>query len=238
MNDIIKVNYSNDRQTISARDLWEFLDKPYTKFTMWFDKYKSYGFTEGEDYRELSAKTYTSVGAAHDAIDYEITIDMAKEFCMLQRTEKGKIARQYFINLEKKWNSPEVIMKRALQFADERIKQLENRMELDKPKVDFADHVATSTNSLLVREVAKIISKDGIEIGEKRLYKKLRTWGWVFQKSCEATQDAIKKGYMEISETVKQFKDGQKIVFKTSRVTGKGQMRIIEKLKEEAAKEA
>lgn len=75
-NELIKVDYDyeNDRITTSARTLWEKLGRPYTKFTMWFDAYKRYGFVENEDYREVSVKIYTSCGAAHEAVDYEITL--------------------------------------------------------------------------------------------------------------------------------------------------------------------
>lgn len=230
MNELIPVNHN--RQTTSARQLWQFLGRPYEQFNKWFDKYKEYGFAENLDYRALSTKILTAQGNCVDAKDYEITVDMAKELCMLQKTEKGSQARKYFIEVEKAWNSPEMIMKRALEIANDKVKALEGKVEQDKPKVEFADHVATSTNSLLVREVAKIISKQGIEIGEQRLYKKLRDWGWVFKNSCEAKQRAIESGYMEVAETVKETSKG-KFTFKTSRVTGKGQIRIMEKLKEE-----
>ncbi len=126
MNELIKINYQHDRQTTSARSLWEFLDKPYTKFTMWFDQYKQYGFTEKEDYRALSVKTYTAQGNAVDTTDYEITIDMAKELAMLQKTERGKQARLYFIELEKSWNTPEAVMARALKMADVKLLSLQN----------------------------------------------------------------------------------------------------------------
>lgn len=126
-----------------------------------------------------------------------------------------------------------LIAQRKIQLKDKAIAEKERQLAEQKPKVEFADHVATSTNSLLVREVAKIVSKDGIKIGERNLYKKLREWGWVFKSSCEATQKAIESGYMEVSETVKQLKDDKKITFKTSRITGKGQLRIVQKLKSE-----
>ena len=103
MNELIKVNYSADRQTTSARDLWEFLDQPYSQFTKWFDQYKEYGFVEGQDYRAISENFLTAQGNASVRMDYEITIDMAKELAMLQKTEKGKQARQYFIEVEKRY---------------------------------------------------------------------------------------------------------------------------------------
>lgn len=229
MNDLIEVN--PDRQTTSARNLWKFLDKPYKHFTDWFNQYKGYGFTENVDFMGLSDNSEKPQGG-RPTQDYEITIDMAKELCMLQKTDKGSQARKYFIAVQNAWNSPEMIMKRAMQYLNLKVDTLQKQISLDKPKVEFANHVATATNSLLVREAAKIITKDGIKIGEQRLYTKLREWGWVFKKSCEATQYAIETGYMELSETVKETSKGN-FTFKTSRVTGKGQLAIVKKLKDE-----
>lgn len=90
MNDLIKVTYSNDRPTTSARDLWEFLDRPYTEFLKWFNQYKDYGFAENQDFRALRVKVRTAQGNEVDSADYEITVDMAKELAMLQKSEKGK----------------------------------------------------------------------------------------------------------------------------------------------------
>lgn len=127
MNELIKMNYENDRQTTSARALWEFLDKPHGEFTKWFTRYAEYGFTEKTDYRLIDKLVENPMGG-RPATDYEISIDMAKELAMLQKSEKGKIARQYFIELEKKWNSPESIMARALKMADVKLLSLQNSM--------------------------------------------------------------------------------------------------------------
>lgn len=217
--------------TVSGRDVHAFLEIK-TEYAKWFERMTEYGFTENQDFAVI-VKNDENHQVGRPSTDHIVKLDMAKELCMIQRNEKGRQARQYFIAVEKAWNSPEMIMKRALEFANKKVLELQDKIELDKPKVEFADHIATSNNSMLVREVAKIISKQGIEIGERRLYKKLREWGWVFKNSCEATQEAIKRGYMEVSETVKQISDNKKITFKTSRVTGKGQVKIYEKLKAE-----
>lgn len=230
MNDIIKVTYNSDRPTTSARDLWEFLDKPYTKFTMWFNQYKDYGFTENQDFRELSVKTYTSQGAEHDAVDYEITVDMAKELAMLQKSEKGKIARQYFIELEKQWNSPESIMARALQMADRKIYELQSRIEQDKPKTLFADSVAASHTSILVGDLAKLIKQNGYDIGAKRLFEYLRSKGYLIKSGSSwnmPTQRAMEMGLFEVKETVVNSPDGTTRITKTTKVTGKGQIYFI-----------
>lgn len=112
MYDLIEVNYDNDRPTVSARELHEYLNVK-TAFTDWFPRMCEYGFEEGKDfYSFLSEST-----GGRPKTEYQLTIEMSKEICMLQRSDEGKQARLYFIELEKKWNSPEYIMSRALQFA-------------------------------------------------------------------------------------------------------------------------
>lgn len=234
-NDLIKVNYDGDRQTTSARDLWEYLDRPYDQFTKWFDKYKEYGFVENQDYRDLSIKILTSHGATHDATDYEITIEMAKELAMLQKSEKGKIARLYFIDLEKRWNSPEAVMARALQIADKRLIELQTRIEKDKPKVLFANAVTASKNSILVGELAKILRQNGIETGQNRLFAWLRDNGYLIKRKGTdynmPTQRSMELELFEVKETSVTHSDGHIGISKTPKVTGKGQIYFINKFK-------
>ena len=164
MNELIKVTYNNDRPTVLGRDLHSFLVVD-TEYRHWFPRMCEYGFTEGVDFRSFLNE---STGG-RPAQDRQLTIDMAKEISMLQRTEKGKLARLYFIDLEKKWNSPEAVMARALQMANRKILDLQNRIELDKPKTIFADAVTASKSSILIGDLAKIIRQNGYEIGQKRL---------------------------------------------------------------------
>lgn len=121
MNELIKINYESDRPTVLARDLHEFLEAE-TPFHKWFPRMCEYGFTEDEDYRTfLSNRSDGLPGKPRQ--DAQLTIDMAKEICMLQRNEKGKQARQYFLQLEREWNSPEAVMSRALRMAEERLER-------------------------------------------------------------------------------------------------------------------
>ena len=122
MNELIKVNYDNDRPTISGRELHEFLEVE-SNYTTWFKRMCEYGFTEEIDFIPFLEE---STGG-RPSQDHQMTIDMAKEICMLQRTEKGKQARQYFIALEKAWNTPEMILSRALKVAEQQMKQLQIR---------------------------------------------------------------------------------------------------------------
>lgn len=137
MPDLINVNYNSDRPTASARELWEFLEKPYTKFTMWFDAFKEYGFSENEDYRRVSVKTYTPEGGTQTAVDYEITVDMAKELAMLQKTEKGREARRYFIACEK---------------ALKRIEHEHQQWEIERAKGVIIRHVLTDTIKMKIAD--------------------------------------------------------------------------------------
>ena len=118
MNELIKINYESDRPTVLARDLHEFLEVE-TPFNKWFSRMCEYGFTDGADFQTFLSK---STGG-RPATDAQLTIDMAKEICMLQRNEKGKQARQYFLQLEREWNSPEAVMSRALRMAEKRLER-------------------------------------------------------------------------------------------------------------------
>ncbi|MBU5254996.1 phage antirepressor KilAC domain-containing protein [Tissierella praeacuta] len=245
MNKLIKINYDNDRYTTSARDLWEFLGKPYTEFPKWFNHYKEYGFAENLDFRVIDrfVDDVNVFGGKRKLTDYEITVDMAKELAMLQKSEKGKVARQYFIELEKKWNSPEAIMARALKMADMKIMEyqntvtsLENKIELDKPKVIFADAVTASHTSILIGELAKILRQNDVQIGQNRLFEWLRNNGYLIKRKGTdynmPTQYSMELGLFEVKETSITHSDGHISISKTSKVTGKGQVYFINKFKE------
>ena len=116
--------------------------------------------------------------------DAALTIDMAKEICMIQRNEKGKQARQYFLQLEKDWNSPEKVMARALRIAERKINGLEEKVKQDAPLVLFANSVSASKNSILVGELAKLLKQNGVDTGQIRLFKKLRERGYLIRRTC------------------------------------------------------
>ncbi|HBF8536836.1 phage antirepressor KilAC domain-containing protein [Clostridioides difficile] len=122
------------------------------------------------------------------------------------------------------------IMARALQVAQRKIESKNRELE---EKNRFINQIASSKNSLLVREVAKVISKsNGIIIGEKRLYEKLRLWGLVFKNSTEPKQFAVEKGYLETVEGTRETSTGV-FTYRTTRVTGKGQEYILKRLLKE-----
>ena len=227
MNEIIKVNYENDRPTVLARDLHDFLEVK-TAFKDWFPRMCEYGFSEGTDFCSFLSES----SGGRPAQDAQLTIEMAKEICMLQRNERGKQARQYFIQLEKDWNSPEKVMARALQIADKRIKRLETQIEADRPKVLFAGAVETSKSSILIGELAKILKQNGIKIGPIRLFEWMRQNGYLIRRNGSdynmPTQRAMEMGLFEIKETSIVHADGHTSISKTPKVTGKGQVYFVD----------
>lgn len=240
MNELIKVNYENvDRPTVSGRELWEALqvETPYKK---WFDRMAEYGFSEGVDFnldKNVRVQIEGNRNVSREITDHQLTIPMAKELCMLQRTDKGKQMRQYFIAVEEQWNSPEAIMARALQLSNVKMKQLETtvndlqkQMEQDKPKVLFADSVTASSSSILIGELAKLIKQNGVDIGQRRLFEWMRTNGYLIKRKGSEynlpTQRSMEQGLMEIKET-SVVHTGYTTISKTPKVTGKGQVYFI-----------
>jgi anti-repressor protein len=229
MNELIPINMNDpERITVSARDLHEFLEVE-TRFNDWFHRMCEYGFAENHDFRFYSKMSNTSGG--RPAQDAQITIDMAKELCMLQRNEKGKQARQYFIQLEKDWNSPERVMARALQIANKKLQVLEAQAEENRPKVLFADSVATSHTSILIFDLAKILKQNGVDIGGNRLFEWMRKNGYLVRRKGSdynmPTQRSMEMSLFEVKETSVSHSDGHISVNKTPKVTGKGQQYFI-----------
>ena len=234
MNEIIKVNYDNDRPTVLARDLHDFLEVK-TAFKDWFPRMCEYGFSQGVDFNPLKNEQVRLEGdrqVTRMIDDAQLTIEMAKEICMLQRNERGKQARQYFIQLEKDWNSPEKVMARALQIADKKITRLETQIEEDRPRVLFAGAVETSKSSILIGELAKILKQNGIKIGPIRLFEWMRQNGYLIRRNGSdynmPTQRAMEMGLFEIKETSIVHADGHTSISKTSKVTGKGQVYFVD----------
>lgn len=236
MNDLITVSYDGERQTALGRELHEFLEVG-TQYSIWFERMTEYGFSENVDYQAINQKRLTAQGNETILTDHQITIDMAKEISMLQRTEKGKQARQYFIELEKAWNSPEKIMARAIQIADKQINSLTLQLEAQHPKVIFADSVSVSNTSILIGELAKIIKGNGVDIGEKRFFEWLRNNKYLISRKGTdynaPTQKSMELNLFKVKETVITHSDGHISINKTTKVTGKGQIYFVNKFKTE-----
>lgn len=237
MNELIKVNYESDRPTILGRDLHAALEvvTPYDK---WFPRMSEYGFTEGEDYSTFLSDRIDGK-AGKPRTDHQLTIDMAKEICMIQRSEKGKQFRQYFIEVEKQWNTPESVMSRALRFANKQLDEiksanalLESKIEADKPKVIFADSVSAAKTSILVGDLAKLLKQNGVNIGQNRLFEWLRQNGYLIKGGSSKnmpTQKAADMGLFEVKVSTVNNPDGSIRETKTTKVTGKGQVYFVNK---------
>ena len=172
-----------------------------------------------------------SYGRSRDV--YEMTRD---GFTLLAMGFTGKDALRWkmkyieaFNLMEQKINSPEFIMAKALRIADEKIQALTQRIELDRPKTIFADAVTASSNSILIRDLAKLIRQNGIDIGEKRLYTWMRDNEYICQSSTAPTQRAMDMKLFEVEMRVIERGDGTTITKQTTKVTGKGQVYFMNK---------
>lgn len=242
MNELIKISFESENPTVSGRELHEALEVQ-TAYKDWFPRMCEYGFAENVDFNPLKIEQVQIEGnreVKREIADHQLSIDMAKELCMIQRSEKGKQARQYFISVENQWNTPEAVMSRALKMANAKLEEIKNtnfslyqKIEKDKPKVLFADAVATAKTSILIGELAKILKQNGIDTGEKRLFEWLRSNGYLIKRKGTdynaPTQQSMDMNLFEVKETAISHSDGHTTVNKTTKVTGKGQAYFINK---------
>lgn len=168
MKELIKVDYNSERPTVNGRELHESLQVK-TAYKDWFPRMCEYGFEEGKDFCSILSE---STGG-RPATNHQLTIDMAKQLCMIQRTELGQMFRKYFIQIEEQWNSPETVMARAVQFANTKLAVVENenlkllntvalqsqQIAEMKPKVSYYDVVLNCKDLLSMRAIAKDYGK-------------------------------------------------------------------------------
>lgn len=232
MNELIKLTTTGEDITLSARELHEFLEVT-ERFSNWFNRQLQYGFEENIDY--VGCKTFNTL-AKQELQDYEIKLDMAKEIAMIQRSEKGKQARQYFLQVEKAWNSPEMIMKRALEIANKRVEnlQLENAQQKQiigelKPKADYTDTILKNKGLVTITQIAKDYGMSAQEMNTK-----LHDLGVQYKQSGQwlLYSKHHSKGYTH-SETVPiTRKNGQADITMTTKWTQKGRLFIYDLLKQ------
>ena len=234
MRDLINIHIQNNQQLVSARDLYKGLDLKI-RFSLWVTKNFD-SFEENQDFTSVTTDTEVQNNGGiqiRKLQDYLLTIDMAKELCMMSKTERGKEVRKYFIQVEKDWNSPDMIMQRALSISKQRIEALQNENAAMKPKALFADSVATSKSTVLVGELAKIIRGNGVDIGATRLFRWMREHGYLINRKGSdwnmPTQRAMNLGLFKIKETTINHSNGTTSISKTPKVTGKGQQYFINK---------
>lgn len=205
MNELIKVDYTNStRPTVLGRDLHEMLEveTPYSK---WFSRMCEYGFEENKDFATVDKNVLRADGSVMPQIqhDHQLTIAMAKELCMLQRTEKGKQCRQYLIALEEAWNTPDQLMARALRVADETIKSLTAELESAAPKVQYFDTLVDRNLLTNFRDTAK-----ELHVAPKAFINFLLDKGYIYRDNksrLRPYQTHVEKGLFEVKEFASEF---------------------------------
>lgn len=179
MSDLIRIDFTQEIPRVSARELYEGLGVK-SNFTTWFRRLTEYGFVENEDYVTEFQKRKTVQGNMISYMDIQVSVDMAKQICMLQRNEKGMKYRQYFLEMEKAWNSPEQVMARALQLSEQKLSEWEERcwtleeelveqnekIEQMKPKVQYVDQILQAEGTMNISQIAKDYGMSGQAMNE------------------------------------------------------------------------
>lgn len=249
MNELIPINYDGEQLTVSARELHKSLEIS-KRFSAWFET-NSQGFIKNEDYTSVLTGTEVQNNGGvqiRELQDYSLSVDMAKHICLMSRTEKGKECRQYLIDLERAWNTPEQVFARALKMADRTIaklkdtnKSLAEKIEADRPKTIFADAVSASHTSILIGDLAKLICQNGYQIGQKRLFQWMRDNGYLMVSGSSRNmpkQKYVEQGLFEIKESNVQNPDGSVRITRTTKVSGKGQLYFVNKFLGQEAEKA
>lgn len=203
--ELIKIKVENDQQLVSARDLHKALELT-TRFSKWVDQnFKA--FEEGADYEGVTG--VTPYNQAHpdklqELQDYAITIDMAKELCMMSKTPKGKEVRQYFIKVEKNWNNPQAIVERAYNILHSENLQLKLIVKEQAPKVTYYDQVIDKNGLTNFRDTAKMLGWK-----PKAFNQLLEDHDYIYRAGSKKTikpyAEYVAKGYFEIKDTNSGF---------------------------------
>ena len=253
MGELIKIEVNENQEIIvSGRELHKGLEVE-SRYNDWFKRMLKYGFEENLDYIAITQKKVTAQGNETTYIDHVIKLDMAKEICMLQRNDKGREFRKYFIECEKRLKEqqlPQLTRKEELQLqlfsedslevvnahkelvkieVEEATKPLLGKIEEDKPLVDFAETISKTSDSISIGDFAKLIKDEGIKLGRNKLFEWLRDNKYLM-KDNKPYQKYIDNGYFEIIEYSYNTPYGSKFGIKTL-ITGIGQIKIIEKLR-------
>lgn len=238
--ELIKVTVKNDQQLVSARELHKGLELT-TRFSKWVDQ-NFRDFASGTDFMSVTTVTDMPNGGTKPIQDYALTIDMAKQLCLLSRTKKGKEYREYLIQIEKNWNNPDMIVQRALAIQNNKIQMLEHEKKLledksakqaqkiarDADDVIFAKAIRYSHHAIPVGELAEILTQNGFVIGRNQLFQLLREEKYLssFNHSWNVPMtQMVKRGLFRITHSL--TRDGRG--YSQTWVTPKGQKHIINK---------
>lgn len=239
MKELIKITKTKTGNVVSARDLYSFLGAT-ERFSNWIERQFQYGFDENIDY--VGCKQFNTL-ANQELEDFALTLDTAKEISMIQKSEKGKEARKYFISCEKalsynQFRLPQTYSEALRELANTneqkekallQLYQANETIEQNKPKVVFADSVVGSSNSILVRQFAKDLCDDGFKIGQNQLFQWLRDNKYL-NRDNEPYQNYVEQGVFEVI-TRSVGSGAGTLTKKTTKVTGKGQVYFAKKIK-------
>lgn len=229
MNELIKVTETNGQRLVDARELHTFLESN-RQFSDWIkDRIEKYGFVENQDYTSFHNFVKRASGGS-TRIEYALTIDMAKEISMVENNEKGRLARQYFIEMEKKAvlmlpKSENEIIQQALAILNVRIEEerkqrelvqhnlhrAEKQLQAAAPKLEVYEAAMASGTLMKVRQAAKMI---GTKMGQNKFFARLRTDG-ILMESNEPYQEYIERGFFKIKERMIVVNGENKAVFTT-----------------------
>lgn len=235
------INYDGNEPTVSARELHKSLEIS-KRFSAWFET-NSQGFVENEDFTSVLSSTVVNNGAHREIQDYSLSVDMAKHICLMSRTEKGKECRQYLIDLEKAWNTPEQVFARALKMADQTIAKLKGSVETLtaevsvknqiigelKPKADYYDEILKNPGLVTITQIAKDYGMSG-----KKMNDILHDLGIQYKQSGQwLLYDKYSKNGYTHSETVDIVRsDGRRDVKMNTKWKQKGRIFLYNMLKE------
>ena len=243
MNELISINYNSEQPTVLGRDLHEAFEVK-TAYKDWFPRMCEYGFEDGKDYILVAQKRATNnpKNPYTNITNHQLTIPMAKEICMLQRSDKGREFRQYFIKIEEQWNTPEAVMARALKFANQKLAEIQqNNLKLTEkvaiqeqqiiemqPKVTYYDIVLNCKDLVTITTIAKDYGKSGQWMNETLhelgiQYKQGKIW-LLYQKHAE-------QGYTSTKTSIYDGTDGEKHTSVHTYWTQKGRLFIYDTLK-------
>lgn len=246
-NGIVPVYENEDKQVVNARELHAFLEVG-KRFADWVtDRIEKYGFIEGEDYvtviPEIGKNPDLTNKGGRPSKDYLLTLDTAKEIAMAENSDRGRQVRKYFIECERKLREiklyggfysqlpktfPDAL--RALAETEEKRLALETKVKEDAPKVLFAESVQASPTTILIGELAKILRQNGIQVGQNRLFKQLRSDKFLMfngEGRNIPTQRAMEMGLFVVTETTITRPDKEPKIVTTTKVTGRGQLYFI-----------
>ncbi len=238
MNELINVTMNeNNEQTVSARDLYTALEIKQ-RFSAWFEN-NSKNLIEDMDFTTVLTDTEVKNNGGtqlRQLQDYQLTLDASKQIAMMSASEKGKQIRMYFIEVEKQFNSPEMMMARSLQYAnqtllqyDQQIKELSTTIEEQKPKVEMAEKLLEADDAnISMKDFAKLLANYGVDVGRNTLMKGLRNSGWLLRDNTPSAK-AMSRGIFNTHETVINTSFGTRIQTVTT-ITPKGQEFLIKRV--------